>query len=49
MKRNRIPLKGITGNILRDSRLTIPKLDPNVFKIAAPIGMSLPFLNNSQK
>ena len=44
-----IPLKGITGNILRDSRLTIPKLDPNVFKIAAPIGMSLPFLNNSQK
>lgn len=49
MKRNRIPLKGITGNILRDSRLTIPKSDPNVFKIAAPIGMSLPFLNNSQK
>ena len=49
MKRNRMPLKGITGNILRDSRLTIPKLDPNVFKIAAPIGMSLPFLNNSQK
>ena len=49
MKRNRIPLKGITGNILRDSRLTIPELDPNVFKIAAPIGMSLPFLNNSQK
>lgn len=45
MKRNRIPLKGITGNILRDSRLTIPKLD----KIAASIGMSLPFLNNSQK
>lgn len=49
MKRNRIPLKGITGNTLRDSRLTIPELDPNVFKIAAPIGMSLPFLNNSQK
>lgn len=49
MKRNRIPLKGITGNILRDSRLTIPELDSNVFKIAAPIGMSLPFLNNSQK
>lgn len=49
MKRNRIPLKGITGNILRDSRLTIPELDPNVFKIAAPVGMSLPFLNNSQK
>lgn len=49
IKRNRIPLKGITGNILRDSRLTIPKLDPNVFKITAPIGMSLPFLNNSQK
>ena len=49
MKRNRMPLKGITGNILRDSRLTIPKLDSNVFKIAAPIGMSLPFLNNSQK
>ena len=49
MKRNRIPLKGITGNILRDSRLTIPELDPNVFKIAAPIRMSLPFLNNSQK
>ena len=49
MKRNRIPLKGITGNMLRDSRLTIPELDPNVFKIAAPIGMSLPFLNNSQK
>lgn len=49
MKRNRIPLKGITGNILRDSRLTIPELDPNVFKIAAPIGISLPFLNNSQK
>lgn len=49
MKRNRISLKGITGNILRDSRLTIPELDPNVFKIAAPIGMSLPFLNNSQK
>lgn len=49
MKRNRIPLKGITGNILRDSRLTIPELDPSVFKIAAPIGMSLPFLNNSQK
>ena len=49
MKRNRIPLKGITGNILRDSRLTIPELDPNVFKITAPIGMSLPFLNNSQK
>ena len=49
MKRNRIPLKGITGNILRDSRLTIPELDPNVFKIAVPIGMSLPFLNNSQK
>lgn len=49
MKRNRMPLKGITGNILRDSRLTIPKLDTNVFKIAAPIGMSLPFLNNSQK
>lgn len=49
MKRNRIPLKGITGNILRDSRLTIPELDPNVFKITEPIGMSLPFLNNSQK
>lgn len=49
MKRNRIPLKGITGNILRDSRLTIPELDPNVFKIVAPIGTSLPFLNNSQK
>ena len=49
MKRNRIPLKGITGNILRDSRLIIPELDPNVFKVAAPIGMSLPFLNNSQK
>ena len=49
MKRNRIPLKGITGNILRDSRLTIPKLDPNILKIAAPVGMSLPFLNNSQK
>ena len=49
MKRNRIPLKGITGNILRDSRLTIPELDPNVFKIAAPVGMSLQFLNNSQK
>lgn len=49
MKRNRIPLKGITGNILRDSRLTIPELDPNVFKIAVPVGMSLPFLNNSQK
>ena len=49
MKRNRIPLKGITGNILRDSRLTIPELDPNVLRIAAPIGMSLPFLNNSQK
>ena len=49
MKRNRIPLKGITGNILRDSRLTIPELDPNVLKVAAPIGMSLPFLNNSQK
>ena len=49
IKRNRIPLKGITGNILRDSRLTIPELDPNVFKVAAPIGMSLPFLNNSQK
>ena len=49
MKRNRIPLKGITGNILRDSRLTIPKLDPNIFRIAAPVGMSLPFLNNSQK
>lgn len=49
MKRNRIPLKGITGNMLRDSRLTIPELDPNVFKIAAPIGMSLPFLNNYQK
>lgn len=49
MKRNRIPLKGITGNILRDSRLTIHELDPNIFRIAAPIGMSLPFLNNSQK
>lgn len=49
MKRNRIPLKGITGNMLRDSRLTIPELDPNVFKIAAPIGMSLPILNNHQK
>lgn len=49
MKRNRIPLKGITGNILRDSRLTISELDPNVFKVAAPIGTSLPFLNNSQK
>lgn len=49
MKRNRIPLKGITGNMLRDSRLTIPELDPNIFRIAAPIGMSLPFLNNSQK
>lgn len=49
MKRNRIPLKGITGNILRDSRLTIPELDPNVFKIVAPIGTSLLFLNNSQK
>ena len=49
MKRNKIPLKGITGNILRDSRLTIPELDPNVFKITAPIGMSLSFLNNSQK
>lgn len=49
MKRNRIPLKGITGNMLRDSRLTIPELDSNVFRIAAPIGMSLPFLNNSQK
>lgn len=49
MKRNRIPLKGITGNVLRDSRLTIPELDPNVFKIAAPIGISLQFLNNSQK
>lgn len=23
--------------------------DPNIFRIAAPIGMSLPFLNNSQK
>ena len=30
MKRNRIPLKGITGNVLRDSRLTIPELDPNI-------------------
>ena len=49
MKRNRIPLKGITGNILRDSRLTIPELDSNALRIAAPIGMSLPFLNNSQK
>lgn len=49
MKRNRIPLKGITGNILRDSRLTIPELDSNIFKIATPIGMGLPFLNNSQK
>lgn len=49
MKRNRIPLKGITGNVLRDSRLTIPELDPNIFKIAAPIGISLSFLNNSQK
>ena len=49
MKRNRIPLKGITGNVLRDSRLTIPELDPNIFKIAAPIGISLQFLNNSQK
>lgn len=49
MKRNRIPLKGITGNMLRDSRLTIPELDPNVFRIAVPIGISLPFLNNSQK
>lgn len=49
MKRNRIPLKGITGNILRDSRLTIPELDYNALRIAAPIGMSLPFLNNSQK
>ena len=49
MKRNRIPLKGITGNVLRDSRLTIPGLDPNVFKIASPIGISLQFLNNSQK
>ena len=49
MKRNRIPLKGITGNILRDSRLTIPELDSNVFKVAVPIGTSLPFLNNSQK
>lgn len=49
MKRNRIPLKGITGNILRDSRLTIPELDSNILKIAAPVGMSLPFLNNSQK
>ena len=49
MKRNRIPLKEITGNMLRDSRLTIPELDPNVFKIAAPIGMSLPILNNHQK
>lgn len=49
MKRNRIPLKGITGNVLRDSRLTIPELDPNVFKIASPIGISLQFLNNSQK
>lgn len=49
MKRNRIPLKGITGNMLRDSRLTIPELNPNIFRIAAPIGMSLPFLNNSQK
>lgn len=36
MKRNRIPLKGITGNILRDSRLTIPELDSNVFRIAVP-------------
>lgn len=49
MKRNRIPLKGITGNMLRDSRLTIPELDPNIFRVAAPMGMSLPFLNNSQK
>lgn len=49
MKRNRVPLKGITGNILRDSRLTIPELDPSIFKIAAPVSMSLPFLNNSQK
>lgn len=49
MKRNRVPLKGITGNMLRDSRLTIPELYPNIFRIAVPIGMSLPFLNNSQK
>lgn len=49
MKRNRVPLEGITGNMLRDTRLPIPKLDPNIFRIAAPIGISLPFLNNSQK
>lgn len=41
MKRNRVPLKGITGNMLRDSRLTIPELYPNIFRIAVPIGMSL--------
>lgn len=31
--------------------LRIPRnwSDPNIFRIAAPIGMSLPFLNNSQK
>ena len=31
--------------------LRIPRnwLDPNIFRVAAPIGMSLPFLNNSQK
>lgn len=49
MKRNRVPLEGITGNMLRDTRLPIPKLDPNIFRIATPIGMILPFLNNSQK
>lgn len=31
--------------------LRIPRnwSDPNIFRIAAPVGMSLPFLNNSQK
>ena len=31
--------------------LRIPRnwSDPNIFRVAAPIGMSLPFLNNSQK
>lgn len=46
MKRNRVPLEGITGNLLRDTRLPIPKLDPNIFGIGAPIGVGLYAIQN---
>lgn len=32
-----------------DLRISRNWSDPNIFRIAAPVGMSLPFLNNSQK